>query len=71
MEKDFFNDLKKEVYEIQDRHPQLSPDNAFVAWFMRAFTTEDEKSVVHSITGKAGDKSADAICCPGEVSPKK
>lgn len=61
MEKDFFGDLKKEVFEIQDRQPHLTPDNAFVAWFMRAFITEDEKNAVASITGKAGDKSADAI----------
>ena len=61
MKEDFFNDLKKEILEIKDRHPQLTDDNAFVAWFMRAFITEDENQAVTAITGKAGDKGLDAI----------
>lgn len=45
MKEELFNDLKKEVLEIQDRYPKISPDNAFVVWFLRAFITEDEKTL--------------------------
>lgn len=61
MKTDFFKDIKKEVLEIKDRNPQLSEDNAFIAWFLRAFISEDEKKAVDSLTGKSGDKGADAI----------
>jgi len=61
MKTDFFNDLQKEILELRDRYPHLTSDNAFVAWFMRAFITDDEKQAVDSLTGKAGDKSSDAI----------
>ncbi len=61
MKDDFFKDLKKEVLEIKDRNPQLADDSAFVAWFLRAFITEDEKQAIESLTGQAGDKSSDAV----------
>lgn len=61
MTNDFFKDLKKEILEIRDRFPQLLPDNAFVAWFLKAFITEDEKQAVDSLTGGPGDKSSDAV----------
>ncbi|MEX2235807.1 MAG: AIPR family protein [Cyclobacteriaceae bacterium] len=61
MNKDFFNDLKKDVLEIKDRHPHLSLDNAFVAWFLRAFVTVTEDDAVSSIKGGAKDKSTDGV----------
>lgn len=61
MKEELFNDLKKEVLEIQERYPKISPDNAFIVWFMRAFITEDEKSAFESVTGRAGDRNADAV----------
>lgn len=61
MKDDFFKDLKKEVLEIRDRNPHLADDSAFVAWFLRAFITEDEKQAVESLTGHAGDKGSDAV----------
>ena len=61
MQQDFFKDLQKEILELRDKFPHLSPDSAFVAWFMRAFITENEKEAVESLTGSAGDKSSDAI----------
>ena len=61
MPQDFFKDLQKEILELRDRFPHLTPDSAFVAWFMRAFITDDEIQAVNSLTGKAGDKSSDAI----------
>jgi hypothetical protein len=61
MNKDFFNDLKKDVLELRDRHPHLSLDNAFVAWFLRAFVTNTEEDAVASIKGGAKDKSTDGV----------
>lgn len=61
MKDDFFKDLKKEVLEIRDRNPHLADDSAFVAWFLRAFITEDENQAIESLTGQAGDKSSDAV----------
>jgi hypothetical protein len=61
MIKDFFSDLKKEVVEIKDRYPHLSPDNAFVTWFLRAFVTDTEDDAVASIKGGARDKSTDGV----------
>lgn len=55
------DDLKKEVLEIRDRNPQISLDNAFVAWFLRAFITESEEAAVASLKGGARDKGIDAI----------
>jgi hypothetical protein len=55
------DDLKKEVLEIRDRNPQLSLDNAFVAWFLRAFITDSEESAVASLKGGARDKGIDAV----------
>ncbi len=61
MKDDFFKDLKKEILELQDRNTHLADDAAFVAWFLRAFITEDEQQAIASLTGQAGDKSSDAI----------
>ncbi|MHC1737464.1 MAG: AIPR family protein [Ignavibacteriaceae bacterium] len=61
MKNDLFKDLKKEILEIKDRNTHLADDSAFVAWFLRAFISEDEKQAVDSLTGQAGDKSSDAI----------
>jgi hypothetical protein len=61
MKDDFFKELKKEILEIKDRNPQLTDDNAFVAWFLRAFITDDEKQAIESLTGQALDKGADAV----------
>ena len=38
--------LRKEVDEIIDRHPKISPDNAFVTWFLRAFIVENEARAI-------------------------
>jgi hypothetical protein len=53
--------LRKEVREIQDRHPELSPDNAFVVWFLRAFIVDEEGTARTAIVGIARDKSVDAL----------
>jgi hypothetical protein len=58
---DMFTDLKNEVSEIRERHPFLSPDNAFVVWFLRAFIVEDEKVAVGALRGGSRDKGVDAV----------
>jgi hypothetical protein len=49
------------VLEIRDRHPQLSLDNAFVAWFLRAFVVDDENAAVKALLGGSKDKGIDAL----------
>jgi len=53
--------LEREIIEITDRHPQLAPDEAFLVWYLRAFVADDETSAVQALTGRRGDKSADAV----------
>lgn len=60
MRRNQLDDLKKEVLEIRDRYPQLSLDNAFVAWFLRAFIVDDEATAVESLKGGSKDKGVDA-----------
>lgn len=61
MNNNFINDLRKEVLELKDRYPHLTLDNAFVAWFLRAFVADTEENAVAAISGGARDKSTDAI----------
>jgi hypothetical protein len=61
MKTDPLNPLRKEVREVQDRHPELSPDNAFVVWFLRAFIVDDENTALAAIVGGAHDKGVDAL----------
>lgn len=61
MKTDPLSPLKKEVREVQDRHPELSPDNAFVVWFLRAFVVDDEDTALEAIVGGARDKGVDAL----------
>lgn len=58
---DHFAELKKEVLEIQDRNAGISPDNAFVAWYLRAFIVDDEASAIEALKGGSRDKGLDAI----------
>jgi len=61
MAADLFRDLKKEVLEITDRNPLLTPDNAFLVWFLRAFVLDAEDTAVESLTGGCRDKGVDAV----------
>ena len=56
-----FDDIKKEVKEITDQVADISPDNAFIVWFLRAFFTDDQKQAIDALTGGARDKGIDAI----------
>ncbi|MFH1934975.1 MAG: hypothetical protein ABIN18_25840 [Pseudomonadota bacterium] len=55
------NDLRQELNEFGEIYPQLSDDELFILWFLRAFVTEDEQGAVDSLTGASGDKGADTI----------
>ncbi len=53
--------LVKEVLELRDKHPHISMDNCFVAWFLRAFISDDENSAVEALKGGCKDKGVDAL----------
>lgn len=56
-----FDYIKKEVKEITQQVGRLSPDNAFIVWFLRAFFTDDQDQAINALTGGAKDKGIDAI----------
>lgn len=58
---DLFQNLRKEVEEIINRHPTISPDNAFVAWFLHAYIVEDETKAIEALKGGPCDKGIDAV----------
>ena len=51
--------LRKEVREVQDRHPELSADNAFIGWFSSCFYCRS--TALGFIVGGARDKGIDAL----------
>lgn len=61
-------DLSRELRDWERRFPQLKDDARFVAWFMRAYVTDDEQSAVDSITGASRDKGTDAALLEENVS---
>ena len=42
-----FDYIKKEVKEITQQVGRLSPDNAFIVWFLRAFFTDDQDQAIN------------------------
>jgi hypothetical protein len=56
-----FDYIKKEVKQIQQQVSGISPDNAFIAWFWRAFFTDDQDKAISCLTGGPNDKGIDAI----------
>lgn len=67
MVRNHLQDLNREVLELRDRHPRLSLDNAFVAWFLRAFIVEDESAAVEALKGGSKDKGVDAVYVDHDV----
>ncbi|HXQ35711.1 MAG TPA: hypothetical protein VN843_16975, partial [Anaerolineales bacterium] len=56
------SDLKREIDDLQSRHPGLSDyREVFVAWFLRAYVTADEQSAVSALCGGSRDKDVDAV----------
>ncbi len=54
-------ELSGAINEIHSRFPNLSQDDCFVLWFLRAYLTEDESKAANAISGGANDKGVDAI----------
>jgi AIPR protein len=53
--------LDKELDEFGERYHQLKKDQLFVAWFIRAYLTPDEKHAVECVGGASGDKGIDGV----------
>jgi hypothetical protein len=53
--------LKEQLADIGDRYPNFAQDDLFVAWFLRAYVTEDEKAAIEAVAGGSRDKGIDAI----------
>src|SRR3954463_15159538 len=53
--------LEREIDAFAEQAPQLSVDNLFVGWFVRAYLTESDSAALESVTGGAKDKALDAI----------
>ena len=56
-----FDHIKGEVAEIAKQIPDISPDNAFVVWFLRALFTDDQEQAVNALTGGSNDRGIDAV----------
>src|SRR5437879_1681015 len=54
-------ELARELEELREQYPKLEDDQLFVAWFLRAFVTENIEDAVGALCGGAGDKGVDAI----------
>jgi hypothetical protein len=54
-------DLDRELDEWDRRHPGLKVDERFVAWFVRAYSTDDETKAIESLSGASGEKGIDAL----------
>lgn len=55
------NDLKREVDTFREQFPRLADDEIFVAWFLRAFITDEDTKAVEALTGGSNDKGVDAV----------
>ncbi len=60
-------DLRREVRSYRDHLQLMADDEAFVAWFLRAFITEDEQAARAALTGGSGDKGLDAVLVDDEA----
>lgn len=56
-----FDDLQEQVADLKTRHPNLKNDDAFVAWFLRAYVTDREEEAIEAVAGGVGDKGIDAV----------
>jgi hypothetical protein len=55
-----FQDLRTQIIEIQDRYPNLSPDEAFVVWYLRSYLVDSEDKAIEALRGAPHDKGVDA-----------
>ena len=49
-----------QIIEIQDRYPKLSPDEAFVVWYLRSYLVDSEDKAIEALRGAPDDKDVDA-----------
>ena len=54
-------DLKIELDSLKEQFNNKKYDELFIAWFLRAFITENEEEAISALTGESGDKDVDAI----------
>lgn len=62
-----FDYIKNEVKEIIRQVPNLTSDDAFIAWFLRAFFTDDLELALKSLIGGANDKNIDGVLIDQEA----
>src|SRR5581483_7459256 len=55
-----FAQLRSEVRDFQQRFAKLTEEDAFAAWFIRAYLLDSEDGAVDALTGVARDKGIDA-----------
>ena len=67
MAKVTLSDLTRELREWGRRFPRLRDDALFVAWFLRAYVTDNEDQAVGALTGRSGDKGVDAVLIDDKV----
>ena len=60
-------DLRRELHEWGRRFTRLPDDALFVAWFLRAYVTDEEQQAVDALAGGAGDKGVDAVLIDDKV----
>jgi hypothetical protein len=60
-------DLGRELREWERRFPRLRNDALFVAWFLRAYVTDEEQQAVDALTGRTGDKGVDAVLIDDKI----
>jgi hypothetical protein len=54
-------DLDRELEEFAARHPNLEGHEKFVAWFVRAYSTDDDEDAMKSLSGANREKGIDAL----------
>ena len=54
-------DLNAGIEDIGTRFPNLSDDDRFVLWFLRAYVTESEERAAEAVAGGSRDKGIDGL----------
>lgn len=54
-------ELDQELKAFALRHPSLKGHERFVAWFVRAYSTDDDEAALSSLTGANREKGIDAL----------
>jgi hypothetical protein len=56
-----YGDLNAQLKDLGTRFHQLSEDEKFIVWFLRAYLTDSEQQAVDALSGGSRDKGIDAI----------